>query len=162
MNDKHQIFISSQMKHGTLNNERRSARKVIIRLGILFKPWDWEHDGPAGPRTPMEYCLQEVRKSYGLVLIVSSTLTQHTHKEYSLAKKEGKHLFIFFKKGTQRKEALLFRKELEKHHSPSWLVFRNTSELESRLYLSLQKHAHAALEEFKVFPSTKPQYTGVR
>ncbi len=156
-----QIFISSQMNPSTLKNERRAARKVIFKLRPIFKPWDWENDGPAGPRTPMEYCLNEVRQSHALVLIVSSTLTDHTFKEYKVAKAKRKHLFIFFKKGRQRGESLLFRKRLEKRRSPSWVVFQNTSELETKLYLSLLNHAHSALDEYKAVPSTSLKDNGM-
>lgn len=159
---KHQIFISSEMKRGTLDHERRAARKVILQFRHFFVPWDWENDGPAGPLTPIEYCLRAVRQSYALVLIVSRTLTKHTHQEYNVARKEGKHLFVFFKKGLQQREALLFRRSLTKPRSPSWLVFQNASELESQLYLSLQEHVRIALNEFRATPSTKPKYKGIK
>ncbi len=159
---KHQIFISSQMERGTLDDERHAARDVILQFDHVFVPWDWENDGPAGPLTPIEYCLRAVRQSYALVLIVSRTLTKHTHQEYNVARKEGKHLFVFFKKGLQRGEAFLFRRSLTKPRSPSWLVFENASELESKLYLSLQKHVHIALSEYRATPSTKPSYKGIK
>ncbi len=150
------------MNPGTLKNERRIVRKVINRFNISFEPWDWEHDGPAGPRTPMDYCLDQVKQSYALVLIVSRTLTDHTHREYKVAKIKKKHLFIFFKKGLQQREAFLFRKSLEKKHSPSWRAYRNIPELESLFYLSLQNHVHKALDEFKVAPATSAKYKGIK
>lgn len=164
MSQKHQIFISSQMKRGTLINERCVVRNVINRFGTLFEPWDWEHNGPAGPRTPMDYCLDQVRRSYALVLIVSRTLTDHTHREYRFAKVEKIHLFIFFKKGLQQKEAFLFKKSLEKKHSLSWREYQNMPELESLFYTSLQNHVRTALDEYKVAPATsaKYKYKGVK
>ncbi len=159
---KHQIFISSQMKRGTLIDERHVIRDVINRFDTLFEPWDWEHNGPAGPRTPMDYCLDQVRQSYALVLIVGRTLTDHTHREYRVAKVKKKHLFVFFKKGLQQREAFSFRKSLEKKHSPSWREYQNTPELESLFYASLQNHVRMALDEFKVSPATSAKYKGIR
>ncbi len=150
------------MKRGTLNNERLAARNVIFRFDSFFEPWDWEHNGPAGPRTPMDYCINEVRRSYALVLIVGAILTDHTHKEYKVARNQRKHLFIFFKKGRQRKMAFTFRKTLQKRSSPSWREFQNASELESMLYLSLRNHVHIALSEFKAVPSTTIKYKGIK
>jgi hypothetical protein len=150
------------MKLGTLKDERRVVRDVINRFGTLFEPWDWEHNGPAGTRPPMDYCLNEVRQSYAFVLIVSSTLTNHTHREYKVAKVEGKHLFIFFKKGMQRRKAFVFRKSLERKYSPSWREYQNTSELESLFYASLQNHMRMALDGLKAVPATSASYKGIK
>lgn len=158
MHHRHQIFISSQMKRGTLNDVRRSARKVINKFKYIFMPWDWEHDGTAGPQTPIDYCLNEVRRSHALVLIVSSTLTKHTHEEYKIAKNEGKNLFIFFKKGCQRGESLSFQKRLK----PSWREFQNISEFETMLFNSLQELAYTAIGEYKATPSMGTAYKGTR
>ncbi len=158
MNHRHQIFISSQLKPGTLNDERRSAYKVINKFNFIFVPWDWENDGPTGPKTPMEYCLIEVRRSYALVLIVGNTLTKHTRAEYNLAKKEGKHLFVFFKKGCQRGTTLSFRKRLKQ----SWLEFQNTSEFKSMLHKSLRDLLFMATEEYKATPSSEVAYMKAR
>lgn len=154
MNNRHQIFISSQMNRNTLRDERRSARNVIHKLKFVFNPWDWEHDGPAGSKPPMDYCLNEVRRSYALVVIISRTLTRHTHTEYKLAKKHGKHLFVFFKKGCQQGKSLLFRKRLK----PSWREFEKASEFESMLFKSLQDLAFNALGDYKSIPSTGMAY----
>lgn len=162
MSRKYQIFISSQMKRGTLNDERRVVRGVISRFGTLFEPWDWEHNGPAGTLPPMDYCLNEVRQSYALVLIVSSTLTNHTHREYKVAKVERIHLFIFFKKGMQRRKAFSLRKSLEKKNSPSWREYQNASELESLFYEALQNHMRMALDGLKAVPATTANYKSIK
>ncbi len=154
MNNKYQIFISSQMSPNTLRNERRAARDIIQQFDFFFMPWDWENNGPAGSKTPMEYCLSEVRRSYGLVLIVSRTLTSHTRKEYRVAKDERKHLFVFFKKGCQQGAARLFKGRLK----PSWREFRNTSEFESMLSNSLRELIRDALGDYKATPSTSLTY----
>jgi hypothetical protein len=158
VHDRHQIFISSQMNRNTLRDERCSARKVINKFKFVFIPWDWEHDGPAGSKPPIDYCLNEVRRSYALVLIISRTLTKHTLAEYNLAKRDKKHLFIFFKKRRQQGKSLLFRKRLK----PSWREFEKASEFESMLLKSLQDLAFKALGDYKATPSTSLAYKKVR
>lgn len=158
MNNKYQIFISSQMSRKTLREERLSARRAINDSGFLFVPWDWENDGPAGSKPPMDYCLNEVSRSYGLVLIVSRTLTKHTHAEYKLAKNDGKQLFVFFKKRCQRGNSLSFRKSLKS----SWRKFEEPSELESMLFKSLQDLAFKALGDYKSTPSSGVTYKKVK
>lgn len=98
----------------------------------------------------MEYCLNEVRRSYALVLILSSTLTDHTRQEYEFARAQDKPTFVFFKKGRQRGNSIAFRKNLRS----SWRVFQNTTELESMLYKSLRNYVCDALREFKSTIST--------
>jgi hypothetical protein len=159
MPHKHQIFISSQMKPNVLSGERRIVREVICKFNWLFVPWDWENDGPAGPKTPMAYCLQEVKQSYALVLIVGRGLTKHVRDEYELAVNMSQPTFVFFKKGYQRGKSLAFRKSLR----PSWREFQNTSELETLFQLSLQDHIYTALREYRpATMTTMVKYHGYR
>ncbi len=148
MDIKHQVFISSQMTRQTLREERATVRKVIKRFPH-FRPWDWENNGCSGEHTPMEQCLEEVERSKALVLIVNRTLTENTRIEYEKAVDIGLSRFIFFKHGQQRGAAYEFRTSLSDEGSPSWLAYKNTAELRSAVYRSLQSHCYDAELTFR-------------
>ena len=142
-----QIFVSSQLRRRTLKEERELVRKVIEEKCPGFVSRAWEHDGPAGSQCPMDYCLTEVERSYGLVLIVSREFTQNTQAEFERAINKDIHVFPFFKKGCQRGASLAFRNSL--HPAPSYRVYRNLAELESHLIMSFEHLIKDACQKYK-------------
>lgn len=144
VDEQHQVFISSQMTRETLREERMAVRQIIIERFAHFRPWDWEHNGCAGEKTPMEQCLEEVQRSRALVLIVSQTLTDHTRMEYEKAVEVGITSYIFFKQGRQRGPAYEFRESLTTEGSSSWLVYQNLQELRSAVLRSLTSRCYQA------------------
>jgi len=151
---RHQVFISSQIKPDTLQDERAEVRKVIKKFPH-FRPWDWEENGRAGMDTPMEQCLEEVCRSRALVLIVSRTLTDHTRMEYEQAVSIGISRFIFFKQNRQQGASLEFRRSLSEAGSRSWREFKNLAELKTRVFGSLQKHCYETELAFQPTIGTK-------
>lgn len=148
--DKHQIFISSKMHRGVLKKERCAVRQTINKFPT-FKPWDWDNEGPAGPRTPMAYCLEQVEKSYALVLLVGRTLTNHTKQEYDKAISVKIKPFVFFKQVSRDQAAQKFRADL----TSSWLTFKNEAELKTMVRNSLNQHIYNALSSYAPTIGTK-------
>ena len=141
---QHQIFISSQVNRNTLCQERQAIREIIEDQFPHYSAWDWEHNGCAGEKTPMGQCLDEVRRSRALILIVSQTLTHNTRVEYEIATQMGIARYIFFRQGRQRGPAYEFRQSLSIPGSPSWLTYQNLEELRSAVLRTLTSRCYEA------------------
>lgn len=95
---KLQVFLSSKMRRNVLRAERGAAQRAIESIE-LWRCWNWEHSATAGPYPPMDLCLDEVKKSDALVLVLGRDLTAHTRQEYELAANLSIRRYVFVKEG---------------------------------------------------------------
>lgn len=129
-----QVFLSSQMTHDVLSEERAAARRAIEATEVSWC-WSWEQHGTAGSFPPMDLCLDEVKRSHALVLVLGDELTENTHKEYSLAAELSIQRAVFVKEGKLKKSA---REFLERVRSEiTYQEFGNPGELEAMVRKSL-------------------------
>jgi hypothetical protein len=105
------VFISSEMRSGELSNERAAVAAAISEMGA-HRPWWWEKDGVAGEYCAEAMCLGHASTSEFLILILGSTLTDITRKEFLAAKDASATTIIFGPKGCVRdRRAKRFFKE---------------------------------------------------
>lgn len=136
-----QVFLSSQMRRNVLSEERVVARRAIEATEVS-RCWSWEQYGVAGSFPPMDLCLDEVRRSDALVLILGRELTDNTRAEYELAEELGLPRAVFVKEGRQLKSAREFLKRIGSGVTYEW--FQNPGELEAMVRRSLLMNmAHA-------------------
>lgn len=121
-----QVFLSSQMRRDVLSEERAVARRAIEATEVS-RCWSWEQYGVAGSFPPMDLCLDEVRRSDALVLVLGRELTDNTRAEYELAEALGIPRIVFVKKGRMLKSVREFLERIsatvtyENFHSPGEL-----------------------------------------
>jgi len=141
MNDSRlQVFISSKMRRNALRAEREAARNAVKALGFA-DAWDWETCGYADCRPPMQICLQAVRRSDVLVLLVGRDLTSHTKAEHREAIRCKKADFIFVKRCSLKPETRNYLHRQGKRCT--YQVFRSPQELTSGIQLSIWNHLMA-------------------
>jgi len=140
MSDKRlQVFLSSKMRRNVLAAERQAARNAIMSLGVA-RVWDWETCGYADWRPPLEVCLQAVRESNALVLILGHDLTDHTRREHREAVKHNIPDFIFVK-GSPRLLNQKARRYLRGRASRcKYQPFGSADELQTYIQSGLSKH----------------------
>jgi len=140
MNTKRlQIFLSSKMRRNVLKSERHTARQAIKRLGFA-RVWDWETWGHATNKPPIQVCLQAVRESHALVLILGRDLTDHTRREHREAVKHRIPDFIFVKESRSLLNESA-RRYLDRQASRcTYRCFGSTTELRTYIQSSLQEH----------------------
>jgi hypothetical protein len=149
LSDLLKIFISSKMRRRVLEAERLIARDTIKDLNFA-RPWMWEEDAPAGPCCAMGLCLENVRTSDGLVLILGHDLTQNTRREYEEAEKNRVPVFMFVKEGRLKDETRKFVDE--KRQLVTYRQFGNISELKSWITKSLISFfVHNAREGARIY-----------
>lgn len=128
------MFLSSQMTHDILSEERAAARRAIEATEVSWC-WSWEQHGTAGSFPPMDLCLDEVKRSHALVLLLGGELTENTRKEYDLATELGIPRAVFVKEGKLKKSAREFLKQVQSEIT--YQPFNNTGELEAMVRKSL-------------------------
>lgn len=129
-----QVFLSSQMRHDVLSEERAAAQRAIEATEVS-RCWSWEQYGVAGPYPPMDLCLDAVKRSDALVLILGRELTDNTRAEYELAEELGLLRTVFVKEGRLSRGV---REFLERIGSGiTYERFRNPGELEAMVRRSL-------------------------
>jgi hypothetical protein len=129
-----QVFISSKMRRNALRAEREAAVAAVNEYPGL-KAWHWETCGFAAPYPPMDICLQAVRESHMLVLLLSKDITDNTAQEHELAVSLRIPDLIFIKDGGLGKET---RAYVAKRQA-AFLTFHSTSELKTLVTRSLIK-----------------------
>ncbi len=129
-----QVFLSSQMRRDVLSEERVVARRAIEATEVS-RCWSWEQYGMAGSFPPMDLCLDEVRRSDALVLILGRELTDNTRAEYELAEALGIPRIVFVKEGRMLKSASEFLKRIGA--TVTYENFQSTGELEALVRRSL-------------------------
>ena len=140
-----QVFVSSKMRRNVLKAERQAARDAIKGLGI-FEVWDWETCSHADCKPPIELCLEAVRNSSALVLILGRDLTPHTKKEHREAVKYKIPDFIFIK-GNPKCLNSAARDYVDKQKKRStYQNFSSLTELKTSIRVSLRNHI---LETYK-------------
>jgi hypothetical protein len=132
-----QVFISSKMREDALKAERDAARKAIRGLGFA-SAWDWESHGVAGPRRPMTVCLQAVRQSQAIVLLLGTDLTPNTKREHRLAVSLHIPDFIFAKEGERTPDADRYLNANKRRATVS--DFRTVEELRALVSVSIRNH----------------------
>jgi hypothetical protein len=105
------VFVSSEMRTGELSKERAAVAAAISEMGA-HQPWWWENDGIAGEYCAEAMCLGHAGTSEFLILILGTTLTDITRKEFLAAKRASATTIIFGPKRCVRdRKAKKFFKE---------------------------------------------------
>jgi len=131
-----QVFISSKMRRNALKAERKAAVEAVTRFPGLT-PWNWETCSYAAPYPPMEICLDAVKKSNMLILLLGSDLTDHTREEHETAVRLGIPDFVFVKDGMLKKET---RAYLNGHKNRmTYMLFKSVNELKTLITSSLRE-----------------------
>lgn len=130
-----QIFLSSKMRRNALQSERIVARKAVESTE-LWTCWNWEQHATAGPYPPMDLCLDEVKKSDALILLLSGDLTDNTRQEYELATALSLRRYVFVKSGTLQPHTRNFLNAIQS--DITYQKFGNVGELETMVKSSLQ------------------------
>jgi hypothetical protein len=133
-----QVFLSSKMRRNSLRVERQAARKAILSFGGITRVWDWETCAHASNKPPLRVCLQAVRESHALVLILGRDLTDHTKREHGEAVRNKIPDFIFVK----RSRSLLdrnARRYLDRQRG-TYRPFGSPRELRTYIRSSLREH----------------------
>lgn len=103
----------------------------------------------AGAFPPLDLCLDGVRRSDALVLILGSDLTDPTRREFEVACEIGIPRLIFVKQGSRNKPAREFLESVAETHT--YVKFRNSGELEAQLEDHLLRNmAHAFKKQPRV------------
>ena len=136
---KLKVFISSEMRTHSLDAERVAAAEAVEEIGIHFA-WYWERDADAGPYSSENVCLGQARTSDCLVLILGSTLTDITRKEYFEARGAGASCFVFTKVGCERDETAESFLSTEREHI-TYKTFETPGDLRSVIVAALLQHA---------------------
>lgn len=132
------VFISSEMRSGELEKARRAAAAAISETGF-HNPWWWERNGIAGQHCSEAMCLGNARTSDYLVLILGSTITDITRREYLAAREAGATLIIFGPKGCDRDaEAKAFFDEAAK--DTTYGSYTSMADLKQRIIDALVFH----------------------
>ncbi len=137
-----QVFLSSQMRRDVLSEERVVARRAIEATEVS-RCWSWEQYGVAGPFPPMDLCLDEVKRSDALVLVLGRELTDNTRAEYELAEELGLPRAVFVKDGRRSRSAREFLEHIRS--GVTYEEFRNPGELEAMVRRSLLMNMARAL-----------------
>jgi hypothetical protein len=130
-----QAFLSSKMRRNVLAAERDAACRAIEATEVSWC-WRWEDHATAGSYPPMDRCLDEVKRSDVLVLIVGRDLTPHTKEEYDLAARQGIHRNVFVKGGPLLQHTRDFLTAIQS--DVTFQKFGNAGELETMVKRSLQ------------------------
>lgn len=151
-----QVFLSSQMRRDVLSEERVIARRAIEATEVS-RCWSWEQYGTAGSFPPMDLCLDEVRRSDAMVLVLARELTDNTRAEYELAEALGIPRIVFVKEGRMLKSASEFLKGIRA--TVTYEKFRGPGELEALVRRSLlmnMAHAFRAQRGRPIIASSTP------
>ena len=129
-----QLFLSSKMRRNVLQAERIVARKAVESTEV-WTCWTWEQHATAGPYPPMDLCLDAVKRSDALILVLGRDLTDHTREEYELAAALSMRRYVFVKAGNLRQHTRDFLGEIQS--DVTYQRFGNVGELETMVKDSL-------------------------
>ena len=132
---KLQIFLSSKMRRNVLQSERIIARKAIEDTEV-WACWHWEEYATSGSFPPMDLCLDEVKRSDALVLVLGRDLTENTRQEYEMAASLPIRRYVFVKSGGLLPHTRQFLRDIQSE--VTYQPFQNVGELETMLKKSLQ------------------------
>lgn len=157
-----QVFLSSEMGAGSLDAERRAVRRAIEPMKYV-SCWSWEDSAFPGSFPPMDLCLDEIRRSHVLVLILGYDLTGNTRQEVEEALKLDLTCLVFVKEGELGEEALDLLKAIQSH--VTYWNFQNAGELGTLVTDALDRNMALALRQMVGRPrigSTEPSlgYSG--
>jgi hypothetical protein len=144
-----QVFLSSKMQRNVLGVERAAARRAIEATEVA-RCWSWEQYVTAGSYPPMDLCLDEVKRSDALVLVLGRDLTTHTQQEYDLAADLGIHRYVFVKEGSLLPHTRRFLTDIQS--DITYQRFGNAGELETMVKKSLNAAMAYALRSLRGQP----------
>ena len=105
----------------------------------------------------MDRCLDEVKRSDALVLILGRDLTEHTRQEYNLAASLGIHRYVFVKEGQLLAHTREFLTTIQS--DLTYQKLGNPGELETMVKTSLKvdmAHAFRSLRGRPLLASPSP------
>lgn len=123
------------MRRNVLQSERIIARKAIEATEV-WKCWHWEDQATSGSFPPMDLCLDEVKRSDALVLILGRDLTENTRQEYETAASLLIPRYLFVKSGSLLPHTRQFLRDIQSQ--VTYQKFGNVGELETMIKRSLQ------------------------
>lgn len=123
------------MRRNVLQPERIIARKAI-EATELWACWHWEEYATSGSFPPMDLCLDEVKRSDALVLILGRDLTENTRQEYEMAASLPIRRYVFVKSGNLQPHTRQFLGDIQSE--VTYQRFENVGELETMVKRSLQ------------------------
>ncbi|MGF1472930.1 MAG: DUF4062 domain-containing protein [Rubrobacteraceae bacterium] len=147
---KLQIFLSSKMQRNVLQPERIVARKAIEAIEI-WTCWHWEEHATSGSFPPMDLCLDEVKRSDALVLILGRDLTENTRQEYEMAASLPIRRYVFVKSGNLQPHTRQFLKDIQSE--VTYQKFANVGELETMIKKSLQDDLVRGYRALRGYPA---------
>jgi hypothetical protein len=127
-----QVFVSSQMRDGVLDRERRTAADTINDSPI-HHAWCWEDNAPAGAYHSERECTGYAASSDGLLLLLGSELTRVTRAEYETARRNGADRYIFIRQSDVLDAETETFVEHEQKNRTVTRNFANLSELRTNL-----------------------------
>jgi hypothetical protein len=139
-----QVFLSSEMGAGSLDAERRAIRRAIEPMKYV-SCWSWEDSAFPGSFPPMDLCLDEVRRSHVLVLVVGYDLTGNTRREVEEALRLDLTCLVFVKEGELGEEAQGFLEGIQSN--VTYWYFRNAGELGTLVTDALDRNMALALRQ---------------
>jgi tetratricopeptide (TPR) repeat protein len=151
------FFISST---ANLQQERAVVQQVLATFdidGLRFEEW------PSMPDDPMEVCLEGVRNSHAVVLLLGTCYgtVDHsgisgTHQEFRYAQKLGRPIFVFLLNAEAREQAQLdFIAEVQKSKFRSREI-GSTEQLAQQLRASVAAEFARRWQQFERRPPEAP------
>ena len=128
-----------------LDADRRTAAKAIDKTEFA-KAWLWERDAKAGPRCAEADCIARARNADSLILLLGADLSRIVRREFSEARKAGRHCGVFIKQG-QRRTSQVKKYICTLQKSLTTRNYRNSSELRTQVIGALFA---AAVEAWRV------------
>lgn len=95
------VFISSEMRSGTLAAERLAAAAVVDEHPDS-EAWLWERSADAGRYSSLELCVNAAKTSDVLILILGDDLTDVTKAEWDAARSIGANCALLTKANSTR------------------------------------------------------------
>lgn len=139
-----QVFLSSEMGAGSLDAERQAVRRAIEPMKYV-SCWSWEDSAFPGSFPPMDLCLDEVRRSHVLVLVLGYGLTGNTRREVEEALRLDLTCLVFVKEGELGEEAQGFLKGIQSY--VTYWNFQNAGELGTLVTDALDRNMALALRQ---------------
>lgn len=129
---------------GSLDAERQAVQRAIEPMKYVGC-WSWENSGFPGSFPPMDLCLDEVRRSHVLVLILGYDFTKNTRLEIEEALMLDLTCLVFVKEGKLGRQAQRFLKSIQ--NRVTYCKFQNASELETLVRDALDRNMALALRQ---------------
>ncbi len=127
-----------------MHAERQAVRRAIAPMRYV-SCWSWEDSAFPGSFPPMDLCLDEVRRSHVLVLVLGRGLTENTRREVEEALRLDLTCLVFVKEEKLGREARAFLKSIQ--GGVTYWKFKNAGELETLVVDALDRNMALALRQ---------------